>query len=118
MRRVVVLSRGGRAREVSVVAWASCQRTRQGRRAMNCACTEENGRVVSPCGAHAEWGRAEVEYRLKMKSGKAAEPFKLLLYCPECGKRHIDAGEFATKVHHTHSCQYCGLTWRPAIVAT
>jgi len=42
----------------------------------------------------------------------------MLLWCPECGKRHIDEGEFATKIHHTHSCQYCGLTWRPAVVPT
>lgn len=27
-------------------------------------------------------------------------------------------GEFATKPHHTHSCQFCGLTWRPAVVCT
>ena len=45
-------------------------------------------------------------------------PVPMLLWCPECGERHIDGGEFATKVHHTHSCQLCGLTWRPAIVAT
>lgn len=42
----------------------------------------------------------------------------MLLYCPECGQRHVDAGEYATKVHHTHSCQGCGMTWRPAVVAT
>lgn len=42
----------------------------------------------------------------------------MILHCPECHARHIDVGEFATKVHHTHSCQGCGLTWRPAVVAT
>ncbi len=42
----------------------------------------------------------------------------MLLHCPMCGARHIDAGEFATKVHHTHACQSCGHVWRPAIVAT
>jgi predicted RNA-binding Zn-ribbon protein involved in translation (DUF1610 family) len=47
-----------------------------------------------------------------------AAPIHLLLTCPMCGERHIDAGEFATKPHHTHSCQFCGMTWRPAIVAT
>lgn len=31
-----------------------------------------------------------------------------------CGARHIDKGAFATKAHHTHSCQRCGHTWRPA----
>ena len=46
------------------------------------------------------------------------EPIPIRLQCPECHKLHIDEGEFATRLHHTHSCQYCGMTWRPAIVAT
>lgn len=45
-------------------------------------------------------------------------PIPMVLHCPECRTRHVDVGEFATKVHHTHSCQGCGLTWRPAVVAT
>lgn len=45
-------------------------------------------------------------------------PIPMLLWCPMCGARHIDEGEFATKPHHTHSCQECGLTWRPAVVPT
>jgi len=46
------------------------------------------------------------------------EPVPMRLTCPECGALHIDEGEFATKPHHTHSCQKCGLTWRPAVVHT
>jgi rubredoxin len=46
------------------------------------------------------------------------EPIPMLLTCPSCGARHIDVGEFATKVHHTHACQSCGMVWRPAIVPT
>lgn len=42
----------------------------------------------------------------------------MLLWCPECHKRHIDLGEFETKEHHTHACQFCGHVWRPAIVPT
>lgn len=42
----------------------------------------------------------------------------MLIHCPMCKKRHIDVGVFATKVHHTHSCQKCGHTWRPAVVPT
>jgi len=44
----------------------------------------------------------------------------MLLWCPAhgCGERHIDVGEFATKVHHTHACQACGFVWRPAIEPT
>ena len=45
-------------------------------------------------------------------------PIPMLLHCPMCGKRHVDRGEFATKPHHTHSCQHCGVTWRPAVVHT
>lgn len=45
-------------------------------------------------------------------------PIPMLLWCPECGHRHIDVGEFETKVHHTHACQNCGHVWRPAIGAT
>lgn len=47
-----------------------------------------------------------------------AGPIPMILTCPMCGQRHIDEGAFETKVHHTHSCQTCGMTWRPTIVAT
>lgn len=53
-----------------------------------------------------------------MKGHESTPPIPLLLTCPSCGKRHIDEGDFATKEHHTHACQYCGMVWRPAIVAT
>lgn len=46
------------------------------------------------------------------------EAIPLLLNCPACGARHIDEGDFASKRHHTHACQQCGMVWRPAIVAT
>lgn len=46
------------------------------------------------------------------------KPVPMILYCPMCTERHIDQGEFETKVHHTHSCQSCGHTWRPAVVPT
>lgn len=45
-------------------------------------------------------------------------PIPMILTCPSCLARHIDVGEFATKSHHTHACQNCGMVWRPAIVAT
>jgi hypothetical protein len=49
-------------------------------------------------------------------------PVHLYLTCPKCNARHIDLGDFAeggTKsLHHTHSCQACGLTWRPAVNPT
>ena len=45
-------------------------------------------------------------------------PIPMLLFCPTCGSRHLDEGDFATKVHHTHACQGCGMVWRPAVVPT
>lgn len=45
-------------------------------------------------------------------------PVPIVITCPRCSKRHIDEGKFATKEHHTHACQGCGLAWRPAVVAT
>jgi hypothetical protein len=52
-------------------------------------------------------------------------PIPMRLHCPArlddgtmCGALHVDRGEFATKPHHTHSCQKCGHTWRPAVVPT
>lgn len=52
---------------------------------------------------------------------KLSEPeltVPMILHCPDCGYRHIDADEFEYKVHHTHACQNCGLVWRPAVIAT
>ncbi len=46
------------------------------------------------------------------------EPVAMLIWCPMCSERHLDEGIWATKPHHTHSCQKCGLTWRPAVVHT
>lgn len=46
------------------------------------------------------------------------KPIPMRLFCDKCGVLHIDEGEFATKPHHTHACQFCGNVWRPAIVAT
>ncbi len=50
------------------------------------------------------------------------EPIDARMHCPGrlddgsmCGVLHIDEGEFATKLHHTHSCQSCGHTWRPMV---
>lgn len=46
-------------------------------------------------------------------------PMRLTCPMPSCGELHIDEGwEGADKPHHTHVCQACGHTWRPAIVPT
>lgn len=56
--------------------------------------------------------------RLLTEKRAAMAPVPMLLACPSCGERHIDEGDFATKPHHTHACQECGMVWRPAIVPT
>lgn len=48
----------------------------------------------------------------------ATQPVPMRLACEKCGTLHIDEGLYALKPHHTHVCQECGLTWRPAIVCT
>ena len=51
-------------------------------------------------------------------AGPQPAPIPMIISCPACSERHIDAGRFATKPHHTHACQFCGVVWRPAGVAT
>lgn len=61
-----------------------------------------------------------VDVRMRDLEEAAKKPIPLILTCPAptCGARHIDEGEWANRVHHTHSCQICGFTWRPAVVPT
>ena len=35
-----------------------------------------------------------------------------VLVCPDCGRRHLDVGEWKTRPHHKHLCHYCGHIWR------
>ncbi|HEY5553039.1 MAG TPA: hypothetical protein VIK52_14195 [Opitutaceae bacterium] len=62
--------------------------------------------------------RALEKRRDAVGSGSLPEPIPMCLWCPGCHERHVDAGEFATKPHHTHACQRCGMVWRPAVVPT
>lgn len=50
--------------------------------------------------------------------GSESPKIPMILFCPSCGKRHLDEGIWEDKHHHTHSCQECGFTWRPAVVNT
>jgi hypothetical protein len=66
-----------------------------------------------------EAGMAEIERLRSAATGvPVLAPVPMLLWCPQCSERHIDFGEFATRPHHTHACQNCGMVWRPALVPT
>lgn len=66
----------------------------------------------------SDLNRALDEFKAREASLSVITPLPILLWCPECRQRHVDVGEFATKVHHTHACQFCGHVWRPAILPT
>lgn len=56
------------------------------------------------------------------------DPVDMILFCPCCGKQHIDAPEkhpligpryaWNNPPHRTHLCAGCGTEWRPADIAT
>lgn len=77
-------------------------------------CLEEMPIASWPEGA----GRDAVARAVAALRGLIQEPIPMLLWCPGCGVRHLDEDEYATKPHHTHACQHCGMCWRPAVVAT
>jgi predicted RNA-binding Zn-ribbon protein involved in translation (DUF1610 family) len=72
----------------------------------------------SDFGGVDELSLTEISSTLITEIEKLKAPISMLLWCPACGERHIDSGEFATKRHHTHACQSCGVVWRPALVDT
>lgn len=49
---------------------------------------------------------------------KLAEPVPMHLWCPVCATQHLDVGEFATRLHKTHTCQGCGFCWMPSLRPT
>lgn len=67
--------------------------------------------------ATVEFVDVELDVEASIEAGPV-NPIPMILTCPRCTERHIDEGEFATKAHHTHVCQSCGLTWRPAKLDT
>lgn len=36
---------------------------------------------------------------------------KDVIYCPKCGKIHIDEGEWSKRLHHKHLCLHCKHVW-------
>ena len=67
--------------------------------------------VDSPC-------IADTFHLSRAEPTQPAAPIPIRIHCPECHELHVDEGEWVTKPHHTHSCQACGHTWRPAVVHT
>lgn len=59
--------------------------------------------------------------RVKAEAWRQMTPIDMELFCPECGKQHLDAGEFTTRVHRKHLCENtpegprtgCGHLWQP-----
>lgn len=88
-------------------------RRSRGRFCARCGARDHELAAEAPCPKP----RTEERARAEAPAAKPA-PVALVLTCPACGARHIDRGVWATKPHHTHACQKCGLTWRPAVVDT
>lgn len=44
----------------------------------------------------------------------------MILFCPVCGSKHIDAaeGEWTNPPHKSHLCGNCRTVWRPADIVT
>ena len=60
-----------------------------------------------------------VHNALQKELSERTAPIPMLLWCPECGERHIDEGAFGGPIrHHTHACQFCGMVWRPSLEHT
>lgn len=67
-------------------------------------------------GSRYEWLRSHITSLVNRYVEPA--PVPLILTCIACGGRHVDTGVWATRRHHTHACQHCGVTWRPAVEDT
>lgn len=49
---------------------------------------------------------------------RVLSPIPMHIHCPNCGARHVDEGEWATRPHRTHRCDACLHTWRPSDIPT
>ena len=50
------------------------------------------------------------------------DPIDIIVFCPSCGKQHVDAPDPArgweNPPHRTHECLECGHLWRPSFHLT
>lgn len=102
------------------------------RRTIACPCAACGAQPLKPCATlegeklgiyclipegqtpHLDWVTLAFHATELYEKTKNPKPIPMRLPCERCGALHIDVGEFADKPHHTHTCQHCGLTWRPA----
>ena len=52
-----------------------------------------------------------VAFLAETDAGTEVEVTRKPLFCPHCGRPHVDEGEFATRLHHRHKCQSCLGEW-------
>lgn len=78
------------------------------------------------CDKALEHVRAELGHwvgvRIREEFYKHSKPIPMILWCPHCNGRHIDAPDeehgWTNPPHRSHKCGHCGYVWRPADVAT
>lgn len=66
----------------------------------------DGGEMRCPCGIIPVRGGALPRGAPGAITGKWVD-----LFCPFCQARHVDAGEWAQRLHHTHLCLACGEEW-------
>lgn len=65
-------------------------------------------------------GRGKLEFELSMISVQVrgvlrlVKPKRMKLTCPKCQEQHVDAGEWATRLHRKHKCESCDHVWQPS----
>ncbi len=84
----------------------------------SCLLTERDGALLENERLQSELSIANrnVDFWKEANDKEALVPIPMIMHCPMCHERHIDADEF--KAHHTHACQSCGHCWRPSRVQT
>jgi hypothetical protein len=83
------------------------------------ACELREARAVGErAGAEVRELRGRVAALAAQAAGTVVSPVPMVLNCPACGARHVDRGEYASRPHHTHACQTCGVCWRPGVAST
>lgn len=89
--------------------------------------------LLEMCSAAVEFGADLQKQRAAPAAVQAQpeeQPIPMILFCPKCGKQHIDApatsenephphpGMWTNPPHKSHLCHGCGTVWRPADVPT